>query len=162
MIEILQPLSDIPGVRYAGIVTNDGVPILIPGAGGSLGGDDDGRLGLSLDINMLAALAYQWYLDLGSLAGELTWDRPQRVVLKAARGSLVARAVSRGVLIALIDPGVGAESLRLPMEGAAARIDRNLRSMGGQIDGPLPSAPVAQPAGPMQSGSEPGPEETNA
>ena len=30
MIEILQPLSEIPGVRYAGIVTRDGVPILLP------------------------------------------------------------------------------------------------------------------------------------
>lgn len=159
MIEILQPLSDIPGVRYAGIVTSDGVPILLPGAGGTLGGED-GRLGLSLDVNMLAALAYQWYEDLGQLTEELTWDRPARVVLKAARGTLVARTVSGGVLIALIDPGVGAESLRLPMEGAAARIDRNLRSMGGQIEGPLPSAPVAQTVGSSEPDNDTATEET--
>ena len=160
MIEILQPLSDIPGVRYAGIVTSDGVPILLPGAGGTLGGED-GQLGLSLDINMLAAFAYQWYEDLGQLTEELTWDRSNRVVLKAARGTLVARAVSRGVLIALLEPGVGAESLRLPMEGAAARIDRNLRSMGGQIEGPLPSAPVAQPVATAESDTDSTSEETD-
>ena len=151
MIEILQPLSQIPGVRYAGVVTVDGVPILLPGSGGALGGED-GRVGDTMDVNALAAFAYQWFDELGSLAEELTWDRPSRVVMKSARGTLVARTVRGGILIALLDRGVGAEQLRLPMEGAAVRIQRNLKSMGGHIEGPLPSAPA--PGGESQPGSD--------
>ena len=102
-------------------------------------------------MNALAAFAYQWFGELGNLSEELTWDRPSRAVMKSARGTLVVRSVRGGALIALLDCGVGAEELRLPMEGAAVRIERNLSSMGGHVEAPLPAA--SRPGGESQSGS---------
>jgi predicted regulator of Ras-like GTPase activity (Roadblock/LC7/MglB family) len=137
MIEILEPLSQLPGVRYSGLVTSDGVPIFVPGAKAP-------TEGLDLDLDGLSALASQWYQDLSRQAGELSWDQPVRAVLCAVRGSLVMRQVRGGLLMALLDAGTSHEELRLPMDGAAARLQRVLRSMGGAA----PSAEVPPPAVP--------------
>ncbi len=143
MIEILEPISSIPGVRMAGLVTKDGVPIVAPGKAS----EELAPTNAMVDIEAMSAIAVQYFDELSRLTGELTWDRPSSVVVRGARGTLMVRTVRGGVLLALLDSGVGADQLRLPMDGAAMRIARMLSSMGGNL-APLPQ-PSAAPAAPL-------------
>jgi predicted regulator of Ras-like GTPase activity (Roadblock/LC7/MglB family) len=142
VIEILEPLSQIPGVRYAGLVTHDGVPIFVPGARAE-------SAAAAQELDGLSALASQWFTELSRQAGELTWDAPVRAVMIALRGSLVLRQVKGGLLMALLDEDAAPEQLRLPMDGAAARLQRVLRSMGGQVE-PLVEPPPVRSLKPNQ------------
>lgn len=133
MIEVLEPLSRIPGVRLAVLVTPDGVPVCVRGKHADEPNDGSGE-----DTESLAALATGWFSDLSRAVAPLSWNAPERVVLRAARGTLVMLAVPGAVLLAICDRGVSPEELRLPMEGGVARMLRILRGMGERR---APSAP---------------------
>jgi predicted regulator of Ras-like GTPase activity (Roadblock/LC7/MglB family) len=144
MIEILEPISSIPGVRMAGLVTSDGVPIVAPGA--SI--DEPSTLNATVDIEAMSAIAVQYFDELSRLTGELTWDRPSSAVVRGARGTLMVRTIRGGVLLALLDSGVGVDQLKLPMDSAAMRIARLLSNMGGNarpMPERAPSASLNQP-----------------
>lgn len=127
MIEILEPLAKVPGVRVVGLVTVDGVPIAVPGLA-----HDGGQKGH--DVEALAAIATAWMDEVSRTVGSLSWDVPRRLVLRAARGTLVLLGTKGAVLIALLDSGVGPEELRLAMDGAVTRIQRTLKGMGKERD----------------------------
>jgi len=123
MKQVLEPLARIPGVRMALLVSHDGVPVVVRGRDG-----DDGGVDLSAQSGeSLAALAAGWLNGLTRSLAPQSWDAPQRVVLRAARGSLIMLAAPGAVLLVQLARGARSEDLRLPMESAVARMQRVLR-----------------------------------
>ena len=62
--------------------------------------------------------------------GPLSWATPQRVVMRAARGTLVLRQTHNAWLLLLLASGLRSEDVILSMEGTAARVERLVRDMG--------------------------------
>lgn len=123
MKQVLEPLANIPGVRMALLVSHDGVPVVVRGRDG-----DDGGVDLSAQSGeSLAALASGWLNGITRSLAPQSWDAPQRVVLRAARGTLVMLAAPGAVLLVQLARGASSEDLRLPMESAVARMQRVLR-----------------------------------
>ena len=172
MMHAIEMLAELPGVRHVMLVGDDGVPVASSGEGATSAhfatgeAPADGELtaeeyvGSELGTeDVLAALATAFLTDLSLAVGQMSWKAPHRVVLRAARGTLVLQSMRGAVLLVLLARGLGAEELRLSMDGTIARIERTLRDMGGSsgsggmassahrmegIDkppGPLPSAP---------------------
>ena len=138
MKRILEPLAQIPGVRVALLVAHDGVPVVVKNA---LEGAADGSLEACLaseTAESLAALAAGWLSELERSIGPLSWGSPQRVVLRAARGSLVMTHAPGALLLVLVDQRMSPEELRLPMEAAVVRMQRLLRPKQ-ELDGALPA-----------------------
>jgi len=123
MKEVLEPLSSLPGVRVAVLVTSDGVPVVVRGRATERRAGDD----LEERAESLAALAAGWLNALTRAVAPLSWNPPERVVLQATRGTIVMLQAPGSVLLALLDGGARAEDLRLPMRGVVARIQRLLR-----------------------------------
>jgi predicted regulator of Ras-like GTPase activity (Roadblock/LC7/MglB family) len=144
MIEVLDPLSKLAGVRLAVLVTPDGVPVCVRGKHAA-----EPQSAAADDVDSLAALATSWLVELSRSVAPLSWHPPQRVVLCAARGTLVMLAVPGAVLLAVCDRGTSPDELRLPMEGAVARMQRILRGMGSRSN-VEPSAPT-DPGGALPS-----------
>lgn len=143
MIEILEPLAEIPGVRLVGLVTRDGVPVAVPGLCANSDGDGDAR---TIDVEAAAAVATQWLSETTRAIGALTWPQPDRVVLRAARGCLVLVQSPGSVLMAITDTSVDLAELQLRMNGAAGRIGRALRDRAGRADEAATEPPAALPA----------------
>jgi len=171
----LDMLAGLPGVQHVMLVTEDGVPVAVAGRSAVTAGSDgyavqdagspppeedggDQRLGAE---EALAGLAIGLLTDLSLAVGQMSWNEPRRVVLRAARGTLVLQAMHGAVLLVLLARGLRAEELELPMNGTIARIERVLRSMGGtgngdssalgeerlmNTPGPLPSSEDAEDA----------------
>ena len=152
MIEILEPLAQIPGVRLVGLVTRDGVPVAVPGVECK---DDDGPETQVVDIDVAAAIATQWLSDVTRTVGALTWPNPERMVLSAARGCLVLVQSPGSVLMAITDTSVDQEELRLRMDGVARRIGRSLR---GPITGELTRRPDTEQPSPALPAAQEAPE----
>jgi len=156
MKEILEPLSAIPGVRVAVLVTSDGVPVVVRGR------SSEQRPGEEIDggAESLAALASGWLNALTRAVAPLSWTAPERVVLRATRGTIVMLQAPGSVLLALLDGGTRAEDLRLPMQGAVARIQRLLRwsQQASQAEAPEPSARAPLPAREGNTGQGPAPD----
>jgi predicted regulator of Ras-like GTPase activity (Roadblock/LC7/MglB family) len=127
--EVLEPLARVPGVRCAVMVSADGVPIAVQGRAAGQPGDDQGNgVGTSAeDVNAFAGLAAGWLNEIRRSVDPLTWDPPQRVVLRSTRGTLILLSTRGAVLAVVLDRGMAPEELRLPMEAASARLMRLLR-----------------------------------
>lgn len=149
MKQVLEPLALIPGVRMALLVSHDGVPVVVRGRG-----SDDGGVDLSAQSGeSLAALAAGWLNGITRSLAPQSWDAPQRVVLRAARGTLIMLAAPGAVLLVQLARGASSEDLRLPMESAVARMQRVLResrphaALSGaeeEVGSALPSRSVAK------------------
>lgn len=135
MNEVLDPLLRIPGVRCVALSTPDGVPI-VSGGDCAVAGAADAELPSERGADALCGLVAGWLASLGPSLGLVAWDLPQRIVLRASRGAIVVRRSSNAFLIAMLEPGAQPEDLRLPMEGALARLQRVARR-------PRASAPPA-------------------
>ena len=141
MIEIIEPLAQHPGVRVAALVTHDGMPVAIPGRDlgpdEGVGGDPEVPF---TDGEALSALSVGLLDELGRGMNLISGGVPERVVLKAARGTLIMQQAAGAVLVVVLKDGLNPEDLRLPMDGAAARIQRSLRSMRAETpaEPPLP------------------------
>ena len=152
MIELLEPLATIPGVCYVMMVTHDGVPITMPGG-------DAGQVDRSADFggmgrdDALAALATGWLADLAQATGRLSWNAPERAVLRAGRGTLVLQRMRSAILLVILSKGLDPQSVRLAMDGTAARIERMLRSMGMEPELPQSNESV-EPRAALPSSSE--------
>jgi predicted regulator of Ras-like GTPase activity (Roadblock/LC7/MglB family) len=160
MIRVLEPLAQIPGVRMALLVAPDGVPVVVRGKAAEIDADAEGPDSIlsGETADSLAALATGWLGELSRLVAPLSWDAPQRVVLRAARGTLVMVNAPASVLLVILDRGMAPEELRLPMEATVARMQRILRSMGSAERRPNdPRASTPDPALPVrQDGKGPG------
>lgn len=144
MKQVLEPLSAIPGVRIAVLVTSDGVPVVVRGRASERHTTSEIEHG----ADSLAALAAGWLNALTRAVAPLSWTPPERVVLRATRGTIVMVQAPGSVLLALLEGGARPEDLRLPMKGAVARIQRLLRRSGQGDTHSEPAAPAARPAAP--------------
>jgi predicted regulator of Ras-like GTPase activity (Roadblock/LC7/MglB family) len=159
MKQILEPLARIPGVRSAALITPDGVPICTHHAhpqskaapGSARQGDASEPIeaedtDAADDGEALAALAASWVSDVARAAAPLSWSEPARLVLRAARGSLVIVQAPGALLLVVLEGGTSSEDLRLPMEIVVSRLQRHLRSLRDEsVAGSSSTAPVANP-----------------
>jgi predicted regulator of Ras-like GTPase activity (Roadblock/LC7/MglB family) len=152
--DVLEPLALIPGVRLAGLISSDGVPIaVIDGVGRRNETPTERDPSDELDdLHAFAGIAAGWLGDVTRSVGQLAWAPPRRLVLHGTRGTLVLQHGPGAVVLVVLEQGVTAEELRVPMEGAIARIQRLLRTMGDAND-PVPSA-VVDPPGVLPAGAD--------
>ena len=146
MKDILHPLAMIPGVRLASLISLDGVPIT-----STRGVHTTETDGLPLDkdeeLNAFTALASGWLADLTRAVAKMTWDPPRRAVLRATRSEIVMLRAPAAIVLVVLERGVSAEELRVPMEGALARMERFLRGISGDPETPDAVQPIDQPPG---------------
>ncbi|MBL8856889.1 MAG: hypothetical protein JNL28_00065 [Planctomycetes bacterium] len=136
MRHVLEPLARIPGVRVAMLVTPDGVPIVIHGerrasrradSNGTGRRRSDFGIQSTDDMQAWAALGTSWVRDVTRTIAPLSWSAPVRMVLHAARGTMITLQGPGAILLVVLDAGMSAEDLRLPMDGAVARMERKVR-----------------------------------
>jgi len=124
------------------------VPVVVRGKAALRGGAEQ-RTFLEENPDSLAGMAAGWVSELAASIAPLGWNAPWRAVMRAARGTLVMVNAPSSLLAVVIEPGGSAEDLRLPMEGAVARMQRILRGSGPRSrrahDAPLPRGPVEEP-----------------
>jgi predicted regulator of Ras-like GTPase activity (Roadblock/LC7/MglB family) len=143
----IAPLAAIPGVTLAMLVSQDGMPIVVRGDH-RLGASDDAMQDARLeDADVLAALAAGWISDLTRAAAPISWSPPRYLVLRAARGSLLAMQVPRALLIVLLGPGMRPADFRLSMEAAVARMERGLRADAQRTGAGVAGELTTEPAG---------------
>ena len=148
MKEFIEPLADLPGVDLALLFGPDGVPITFarPTGRSTRLPRVDGQAASVSREEAVSALAGGWANELAMATAPLTWGPPQRVVLRCARGTLVMRRLRGAVLAVLLARGVAPEDVRLPMDGATARIERGLRTRASR-----PRPEEEEPPGPIPS-----------
>jgi len=154
VIKALRPLTELPGVQLVMFVSEDGVPIAVPGQGGPHALDpieDDGR-GLGRE-DAIAAVATGWLREIQQGVAQASWHEPQRIVLRGARGTLVMQRARGAVLLLLLSRGLAHEDVRLPMDATAARLDRNRGKETRDQAGAHPST-LAETPGPIPSVDE--------
>jgi predicted regulator of Ras-like GTPase activity (Roadblock/LC7/MglB family) len=140
MKEVVEPLTQIAGVRLAALILSDGVPVVSPGRGLRAGASRGAGNGFA-DLEAAAGLCVGWLGEIARAVGALSWDPPERAVLRAARGSLILRRCGDVILLVVLEAGLSPEELRLPVEAAAARLQRVLRDLAA----PLPKHSAAAP-----------------
>lgn len=130
MKAILEPLALIPGVRMTALISEDGVPIATA-RGASRNQTDEGPENIDHDdvLNSFTALAAGWLGEISRAVAQLSWAPPSRVVLRATQGEMVLQKAPGAVVLVVLERGVTAEELRVPMEGAIARMHRVLRNI---------------------------------
>ncbi len=149
MKHILEPLTRVPGVRLAALITSDGVPITVHQAPRRRRDDQTdsaaGTVAAADDVSELAGLATSWIGEVSRAVAPLSWEAPRELVLRAARGTLIVKQAPRALLLVVIDGGMKAEELRLPMQVAVARMERHLRDI--DLKNSATSHDVDQPPG---------------
>ena len=159
MKDVLEPLALIPGVRLAGLISGDGVPIaIVDGVGrrNEAPSERDTSDGGMDDLHNFAGVAAGWLGEVTRTVGQLAWDAPRRLVLRGTRGALVMHQGPGAVVLVILEQGVAAEELRVPMKGAIARIQRLLRTMGESDDLPVASSTEQDPPGLLPAGDSHG------
>ena len=158
MKDAIAPLATLPGVTLAMLVSQDGVPIVVRGEHRKDSTDTFRDAHLE-DADALAGLAAGWIADLTRAAAPISWNAPRYLVLRAARGSLLAMQVPRALLVVVLGSGMRPADFRLAMESAAGRVERSLRTgharqeaVGeARVDAPEPraeaQAPITEPVG---------------
>lgn len=156
MKEILEPLALIPGVRMAALISEDGVPITTTAGAHRKRDADEPQQPIDRDeqLNGFTALAASWVDDMRRAVGQLAWAAPRRMVLRATMGELVLQQAPNAVVLVVLERGVTAEELRVPIDGAIARMQRVLRSLGQRRESPPPLPVQAQPPGPFPAAAE--------
>lgn len=133
MREVLEPLALIPGVRLTAMVSSDGVPIASldgqseRGTGGSTTADLD----TNKDLGSLAAQVAGWVNEIDRAVGPLAWGPAGRLMLRASQGAILLQRGPSALLLVLLESHISTDELRVPMDGAVARMQRLLRSVGG-------------------------------
>lgn len=127
MKRVLDPLARIPGVRRALLISRDGVPIAHLSPKQVEGSKEERDWADSAeDESAFAGMATSLLNEIHRSIDPLSWGRPQRLVMRAARGTLVLLVTERVVISVELDRGMGAEELRLPMEAVLARMERSM------------------------------------
>ena len=140
MKEVLHPLALVPGVRMAAMISPDGVPIAVMKSGTASTQPEEDQEGQSPSIddddalNAFTALAAGLLGDIHRCVGQLAWNSPHRVVMRATQGALVLLQGPGAVLLTVLEHGTTPEEVRIPMEGAVARMQRKLRGLGKSQD----------------------------
>jgi predicted regulator of Ras-like GTPase activity (Roadblock/LC7/MglB family) len=132
MKEILEQLAEHPGVRMTALVMEDGMPVVVRGRGSpSTPGAGEPP---QQDIDALAALSAGWALEVCNAVAPLAWDKPERLALRGADGTLVLRRAHTTWLLVLLAGGLRIEDVLLAMDGTAARVERYVRGLAAEAD----------------------------
>lgn len=134
MRALLEPLATVPGVQIAMLVSEDGVPIVVRGEARQESGGESVD-----DAEVLAGLTASWIADVCRAIAPISWNTPRHLVLRASRGTLIAMQAPRALLVVVIGRGVQAGELRLPMESAIARMEREIRVGNQRASGQTPA-----------------------
>ena len=144
MIAFLESLSRLPGVEFVLLISHDGVPIAHAGGNGDCTREES-----------LAALAAAWLNDVTQAVAPLGWHAPERLCLRAARGTLVLRGSESACLVVLLGRDAVPEDVRLSMDGTLARIERARHSRSQPAPPAMPTqhahALPSAPTGPIPS-----------
>ena len=148
MKEVLDQLLLIPGVRLAATISLDGVPICVLEGRRQRPGAEKSTVD---EQQAFAAISAAWLDEVSQTLAQLSWNRPSRVVMRGTRGTLVMQRGPGAVLLTVLEHGVAAEELRVPMEGAVKRMERVLRGMSadggeGQSSENTEGPPAALPS----------------
>lgn len=129
MKQVLEPLVRVTGVRRAMMIATDGVPIVCSRTEHGAAAPESGTTwhDSADDVNAFAGLAAGWLAEVHRAVDPMSWAAPERLVLRAARGTLILLASDRVLLSVELERGASPEELRLPMEAALARLQRTLR-----------------------------------
>lgn len=137
MKDVLDPLARVAGVRQVAIVSADGVPAVVlerASRGGEFveraQGDASRPSGQRIDPSSFSALAVGWAEEVARAIAPLSWDAPWRIALVASQGTLVLQHGPGAMVLVVLDAGTPPESLAVPLDGAVARMERLLRSLG--------------------------------
>lgn len=137
MKDVLEPLARVPGVRQVAIVSSDGVPVVVlerAARGDELVerplGDGSKLSGRRIDPASFGALAAGWTEELARAVAPLAWDAPWRIALVASQGTLVVQQGPGAMVLVVLEAGSPPEALAVPLDGAVARMERLLRSLG--------------------------------
>ncbi|MFN0008821.1 MAG: roadblock/LC7 domain-containing protein [Planctomycetota bacterium] len=144
MKALLEPLATLPGVQIVMLVSEDGVPIVVRGETREEGGKENVD-----DAEVLAGLTAGWIAEVCRAVSPISWNAPRRLVLCASRGTLIAMQAPRALLVVVIGRGVQPGELRLPMESAIVRMERDLRGGNQRASSqtPVQADEKAQPVG---------------
>ena len=136
------------------MVSADGVPIasLDGQSERGNGGSTTAELDANKDLGSLAAQVAGWVADIDRAVGQLAWSPAERLVLRASQGAILLQRGPSALLLVLLESHVSADELRVPMDGAVARMQRMLRSVGGN---PTQSGGDLTPPGALPSSSTP-------
>ena len=127
MKRVLDPLTHVPGVRRAMLISRDGVPITHMTNSDQLGRVDPRPWAdSSEDVSAFAGMAAGLLAGIERSVDPLSWDAPSRIVMRAARGTLILLRTERATLTVELVRGMSPEELRLPMESVVARLQRVL------------------------------------
>lgn len=125
MKRVLDPLAQVPGVRRAMLISRDGVPITYLTNADELGRVDPRPWAdSSEDVSAFAGMAASLLAEVERSVDPLSWNAPQRIVMRAARGTLILLRTERATLTVELVRGMAPEELRLPMESVVARLNR--------------------------------------
>jgi len=155
--KVLDPLKQVPGVRRAMLISRDGVPITYLANSDQLGRVDPRPwTDSSEDSSAFAGMATGLLKEIERSVDPLSWEPPQRVVLRSARGTLILLRTERATLTVELVRGMAPEELRLPMESVVARLQRALaRDTNTNTNTAAAIATVEEePPGPLPGGGE--------
>jgi hypothetical protein len=149
MRDVLDSVTSLPGVRVAAVFSDDGLPLCVLEAGQGTGEWHDRTLGPGaavesqrIDSASIVAFAASWVDDLCRTSGGAGWDFERRFTLVATEGTLVVQLGPTANVLAVLEPGIGPDTVAFPMEVSVERLQRLLRGMGRSGDEQLP-APIA-------------------
>lgn len=154
MIRTLDPLKHIPGVRRAMLFSHDGVPI-VHISPQERGREDRQLTDTTEDLSAFAGMASALLNDVRRSVDPMSWGAPTRVVLAAARGTIILLTTQRLSISVELDRGMAPEELRLPMEAVVARLarasqrnvaDGDRKGTKEEIEGPPGIFPAAEEA----------------
>lgn len=169
MKNLIEPLTRIPGVRTAALVTTDGVLMAMhtsahnsrgaleaPSAENSDPAEKSERSSsdAALDPHALAGLATSWLSEIGRAVTALSWQAPRHLVLRAARGTMIVCEAPGAILCVVLESGMQPEELRLPMGVTIARLQRHLRDIGQRSKRAAPEIESIRPAGQSSTSAE--------
>ena len=141
MRELLEPLTRLPGVRQVAAVSTDGVPLIVLERAGRNGefaerSQQEGPKlsGQRIDPLSFGALAAGWSEELARAVAPLSWDAPWRLAMIASQGTLVIQQGPGAMVLIVLEPGTPPDTLSIPLDGAVARMERLLKSLGRHAD----------------------------
>jgi len=162
MKDALDSLAKVPGVQLVMLATPDGVPIAVSGRASapeareeslaleSTDPEGRGMPELSQD-DACAAIASGWLTEVQQAVAQISWNEPERYVLKGERGSLVLQRTHNAILLVVLGRGQGHEEMRLSMESTLARIERQVGTGGREERGRPHGAAREERPGPIPS-----------
>lgn len=138
MREVLDMLTQEPGVKQAAVISGDGVPVCVLERGSFTHGEfvesttsNEATLeGQRIDPASLVALAAAFVDDVVRAVGQLAWELPRRITLRSSQGTLIVQQGPHSHVMVVVDPGLAPELFTLPLESAVERLNRLLRDLG--------------------------------